>query len=96
MEAIGILPKRTGWSIHDYWKAYLMRDHPKKVLAFMDDFKVPFDNNLAERDIRMVKVQQKVSGGFRSTTGAMVFCQVPGSALPAGSKLEPVCLLRGV
>jgi transposase len=55
-----------------------MRDYEGDILRFMTDVDVPFTNNQAERDIRMVKVQQKISGSFRSWDGAKYFCRIRG------------------
>ena len=52
-----------------------LRDHPDSILAFMRDFSVPFDNNLSERDLRMIKLRQKISGAFRSFAALLDFCR---------------------
>ncbi|MCP4369506.1 MAG: transposase, partial [Deltaproteobacteria bacterium] len=53
-----------------------LRDFENDVLRFLDNNMVPFTNNLGENDIRMTKVQQKISGCFRSVDGAKIFCRV--------------------
>jgi len=53
-----------------------LRDYKEQVLRFLTDWRVPFDNNLAERMVRPVKVKLKVIGGFRAVGGSKAFCVI--------------------
>jgi transposase len=69
----GKKPKRIG---HNLLNRLLL--YKKDVLRFLDNPAVPFTNNEAERDLRMVKCKQKISGGFRSNHGAAQFARIRG------------------
>jgi transposase len=58
--------------------ALRVRSRKEEVLRFLKDFRVPFDNNQAERDLRMIKLQQKIGGCFRTEAGVRDFCRVRG------------------
>jgi len=66
--ARGRSPKRCGHNLLER-----LRDHKMEVLRFVFDFTVPFTNNQAEQDLRMMKVKMKVSGAFRTWHGAETF-----------------------
>jgi len=82
MDEMEILPEYQGIAKHDHWKPYFIYPCGHSLrqarLDFMYDFRVPFDNNQAERDIHMMKIQQKISGGFHTWQGARIFCRIRG------------------
>ena len=53
-----------------------LRDYKEDVLRFVENHQVPFTNNQAERDLRMIKCKQKISGGFRTNRGAENFAKI--------------------
>lgn len=71
-------PRRRGRPMRSKALNLLLRlkTHERSVLAFLHDSRVPFTNNQAEQDIRMVKVQQKISGSFRTFLGAQRFARI--------------------
>jgi len=96
--ARGRSPRRVGHNL-----LARLRDHKAAVLRFISDFTVPFTNNQAEQDIRMMKVKMKISGGFRSQEGAENFAtlrSVISSARKQGKNIlhiltaAPDCLIR--
>ena len=106
-------PKRRSRKKQSKPRNLLLRlsERSESVLAFMNDSRVPLDNNQAERDLRMMKVQQNISGTFRSRHGAETFCRTRAYistirknglrvidaliSVFAGRPMVPLCLKSG-
>lgn len=86
--------KRDALERASYNLAVAFRDHQHEILRYTHDLNVPFTNNQAERDLRMVKLQQKISGTFRTTHGAERFATIR-SYIETGRKHDhnPIDLL---
>jgi transposase len=85
----GINPKTKARNLLDRFI-----EHKEKILRFLTDLKVPFENNQAERDVRMMKLQQKISGTFRTMQGAEAFCRI--RAYISTIKKNDLPVLKGI
>ena len=87
--ARGRPPRRTGHNL-----LLRLRERKADVLRFTDDFDVPFTNNQAERDIRMMKLRMKISGGFRTLAGAQIFATL--RSVISSSRKHGINILRAL
>jgi len=71
-------PSSNAWALTMKKLLERLLNYEQDVLRFMRNPDVPFTNNQGENDLRMTKVQQKISGCFRSVEGALIFCRVRG------------------
>lgn len=76
--ALDLHPPRTGKQTPARNLALRLRERRDELLRFAADFTVGFSNNTAEQAIRMIKTKTKVSGGFRTLTGAQTFLALRG------------------
>ena len=67
-----------------------LRECREEVLRFMTDLSVAFDNNGSERDLRMIKLQQKTLGCFRTAAGAAAFCRICSYLSSARKQRQPL------
>lgn len=67
-----------------------LQRHTQSVLAFLHDSRVPFTNNQSEQDLRMMKVQQKISGCFRTLSGARTFARIRRDISTVRKHAEPI------
>ena len=74
------VPKKRGRTKKPKSQNLLLRldEYKTETLRFITNFQVPFDNNMAERDLRMIKVKQKISGTFMSRAGGEFFARIKG------------------